>query len=65
MMNALRLRNGAPRDYLQARTGKEYGAIKKTLESLSARGLISDDPERLVTTELGYRHLDTVIEAFF
>ena len=65
MMNALRLRNGAPRDYLQARTGKEYGAIKKTLESLSARGLISDDPERLVTTELGYRHLDSVIEAFF
>jgi oxygen-independent coproporphyrinogen-3 oxidase len=65
MMNALRLRNGAPRTYLKARTGKDCGAIEKTLESLSARGLISDDPERLVTTELGYRHLDSVIEAFF
>jgi oxygen-independent coproporphyrinogen-3 oxidase len=53
MMNALRLRSGAPRTYLKARTGKDCDAIEKTLESLSARGLISDDPERLVTTELG------------
>ena len=65
MMNALRLRNGAPASLLHERTGKQRDVIHKTLERLEARGLMASDLDRLATTPLGYRHLDSVVEAFF
>ena len=65
MMNILRLRQGAPVSLLLERTGKERGSIQKTLESLKARGLMESDQNRLATTPLGYRYLDSVVEAFF
>lgn len=65
MMNALRLRNGTPATLLHERTGKERDSIQKTLELLEDRGLIQSDPDRLATTSFGYRHLDSVVEAFF
>ena len=65
MMNALRLRNGAPASLLHERTGKQRDVIHKTLERLEARGLMAGDLDRLATTPLGYRHLDSVVEAFF
>lgn len=64
MMNALRLRNGTPATLLHERTGKERDSIQKTLELLEDRGLIQSDPDRLATTSFGYRHLDSVVEAF-
>jgi putative oxygen-independent coproporphyrinogen III oxidase len=65
MMNALRLRNGVPLKLLSERTGKAHEAISGTLESLEARGLMVNDGERLETTPLGYRYLDSVVESFF
>ena len=65
MMNVLRLRNGAPLHLLRERAGKTPDSISNTLESLQARGLILSDKDRLVTTSLGYRYLDSVVEAFF
>ena len=65
MMNVLRLRNGAPLRLLSERTGKTNDSIDKTLASLKARGLMQSDKEKLVTTPLGYRYLDSVVEAFF
>ena len=65
MMNALRLRNGTPVTLLHERTGKKRDSIHKTLELLEDRGLIQRDPDRLATTSFGYRHLDSVVEAFF
>ena len=65
MMNALRLRNGAPASLLHERTGKQRDVIHKTLERLEARGLMASNLDRLATTPLGYRHLDSVVEAFF
>ena len=65
MMNALRLRNGVPLKLLSERTGKAHASISSTLESLEARGLMVNDKERLATTALGYRYLDSVVESFF
>ena len=65
MMNVLRLRNGAPLQLLRERAGKTPDSISNTLESLQARGLMLSDQDRLVTTSLGYRYLDSVVEAFF
>ena len=65
MMNALRLRNGVPLKLLSERTGKAHESIRTTLESLEARGLMVNDKERLATTPLGYRYLDSVVESFF
>lgn len=65
MMNVLRLRNGAPLQLLHERAGKTPDSISNTLESLQARGLMLSDKDRLVTTSLGYRYLDSIVEAFF
>jgi len=65
MMNALRLRKGVPLKLLSERTGKAHGSISSTLKSLEARGLMVNDKERLATTALGYRYLDSVVESFF
>lgn len=64
MMNALRLRNGVPPRLLTERTGKQRDCIHETLELLKTRGLMAKDLNRLATTPLGYRYLDSVIEAF-
>lgn len=65
MMNALRLRDGAPISLLCERTGRSYDEIHTTLKSLEARGLMVSNKERLATTPLGYRYLDSVVESFF
>ena len=65
MMNALRLRKGAPATLLHQRTGKPRHSISKALEALETRGLMQSGKERLVTTPVGYRYLDSVVEAFF
>jgi len=64
MMNALRLRHGVPRAWFAERTGLPWKTIAATWQGLVARGLVVDDPERIATTPLGWRHLNTVLEAF-
>ncbi len=64
MMNTLRLRHGVPRGWFSERTGLPWETIAQTWAELAARGLVVDDPERIATTPLGWRHLNTVLEPF-
>ena len=62
MLNALRLRDGVAEGTFVAHTGLPVAAIAPTLAALRARGLLRDD--RIGTTDLGYRHLDSVVAEF-
>ena len=62
MLNALRLRDGVPSSLFQTHTGLSHGAIAEPLARLRARNLMRTD--RLATTALGYRFLDSVVTEF-
>ena len=62
MLNVLRLRDGVPHALFQAHTGLPIERIAGPLARLQARGLLRTD--RLATTPLGYRFLDTVVAEF-
>ncbi len=62
MLNALRLRDGVPNALFQARTGLRPEHIAEPLARLRERGLVRTD--RLATTPLGYRFLDSVVTEF-
>lgn len=64
MMNALRLKNGVPREYLTQRTSLTHADIAATVEPLIAKKLLRNDPHRYQTTELGFAFLNNVISAF-
>lgn len=64
LMNALRLAEGVPRPLFTERTGLPFAAIADTWERLAARGWVVDDAARLACTPLGWRYLNTVLEAF-
>ncbi len=62
MLNALRLREGVSfRRFTQA-TGLGREALEPRWSQLVSAGLVK--PERIATSELGYNHLDTVIQRF-
>ncbi|TNF33947.1 MAG: YggW family oxidoreductase, partial [Gammaproteobacteria bacterium] len=63
-MNALRLRDGVPADWFTERTGLPLSYVADTLARLRAQGLLVNDSSRLATTKQGFRHLDTVLQAF-
>ncbi|MEO7431513.1 MAG: radical SAM family heme chaperone HemW [Dokdonella sp.] len=64
MMNALRLNAGVDLRLFVERCGMDSSAIADALRSARKRGWISDDPERIVATELGRRFLNDVIGLF-
>jgi putative oxygen-independent coproporphyrinogen III oxidase len=64
LMNVLRLKEGGTLAAFRARTGLEDTAIAATVQALRADGLLIADPERLCTTTLGYRFLDSVLQRF-
>lgn len=64
MLNALRLFDGVPVSLWQETTGLPFEVIRKPVEELRKQGLLVDDPERLVCTELGRNWLSTVQERF-
>lgn len=63
-LNALRLRAGVPRARFTERTGLPFAVVAERWAQLAARGLVEDDPARLRTTSLGWRHLNGVLEPF-
>ena len=65
MMNALRLTEGFGLGDFETRTGVERNAIKDSLDLLQEKGAINLDGERVRTTNLGRRHLDSVTAEFF
>jgi oxygen-independent coproporphyrinogen-3 oxidase len=69
MLNALRLTHGVDAALFTARTGLPWRVVAPTVARLRASGLLAPagataGPGRLVTTELGLRHLDSVVAAF-
>ena len=64
MLNALRLREGVETSLFHRSTGLAPELIHSTWQRLQAQGLMIEGDDRLQTTELGWRFLNTVIEAF-
>lgn len=64
MLNVLRLYEGVPVSTWQETTGLSFEVIRKPVEELRLRGLLSDDPQRLLCTPLGRNWLSTVQEYF-
>ena len=69
MMNGLRLRDGVPASYFTARTGLEFSAIEQQVKKLQAQGLLDgglleERPDYLRATPLGYRFLNSLLQAF-
>ncbi|MDO4777782.1 MAG: radical SAM family heme chaperone HemW [Cardiobacteriaceae bacterium] len=65
MMNALRLADGVPARYLDARTALTLADVQDVLQRLAARGLLDADyRERLCTTPRGFALLNDVLAEF-
>ncbi len=64
MLNALRLREGVAASLFSQRTGLELATIGSQLATLRRQGLLEARAERLQTTALGYRFLNSVVAAF-
>ena len=62
MMNALRLVDGMDRDEFQRRTGLAWSTVATTWALTSDLGLT--EPDRIVATDLGLQHLDTLVQHF-
>ncbi len=62
MMNALRLADGLRRDCFEARTGLPWHVVAPIWETTTNLGLT--ESKRIVATELGYRHLDRLLQFF-
>ncbi|NKC00397.1 MAG: radical SAM family heme chaperone HemW [Pseudomonadales bacterium] len=62
MLNALRLQDGVPFSIFGAQTGLAWERVRPTWDSLVARELVRDN--RIATTPLGYRYLDSVVAEF-
>lgn len=62
MMNALRLVDGTDIGRFEATTGLDAARLQPLWEQLTDEGLVRAD--RLATTALGLRHLDTVLQRF-
>ncbi len=65
MMNNLRLRDGFSLSSFADRTGLSPNILDPILEDLVGRELLLVDEERVTTTGLGWRYLDSVIGEFF
>lgn len=64
MMNVLRLKDGVPLTYFSERTGLHESYISKIIINLKEQGLMVDTKKRLLTTPLGFRFLDTILDRF-
>lgn len=65
LMNALRLRDGVATVLFTERTGLPLSVIQPAWHELRQRGLMQNRDDRLVTTETGFRYLDSVLQVFF
>ncbi|KAF0805812.1 coproporphyrinogen oxidase [Alcanivorax xiamenensis] len=61
LMNALRLVNGVPSCTLSQYCGVDQERIAALLAPLRERDLLQPDPDQIVCTALGLRHLNTVL----
>ena len=64
MMNALRMVNGFEKPLFEARTHLPLSSIQTTLNHLCQKKLITQNNERIRTTALGFRFLNTALTEF-
>ena len=64
MLNVLRLKEGVPAQYFQERTGVPLAQILDKIKLNIEKGLLASDPVRIRTTDLGWRFLNDLQEAF-
>ena len=64
MLNALRLAEGVPAEFFEARTGLPLAVIEPKLEELRSSGLLVPDRTRIAPTEKGLLFLSDLQEAF-
>lgn len=64
MLNVLRLKEGVPSQYFQERTGVPLTQILPAIKRNIEKGLLASDPVRIRTTDLGWRFLNDLQEAF-
>jgi oxygen-independent coproporphyrinogen-3 oxidase len=65
MLNALRLNEGFPVSLFGQRTGLDIAVVQPQLEQLLERGLLQRSADRIHSTDLGRRFLDSVVGEFF
>ena len=65
MLNALRLNEGFSLATFSARTGLPAESLEPQLNQLLDRALLQEVGEKICTTELGRRFLDTIVAEFF
>lgn len=64
MMNALRLKSGVENALFLERTALSFADIESIIQKLKKKGLLINDEKRLQTTQLGYLHLNDVLNDF-
>jgi oxygen-independent coproporphyrinogen-3 oxidase len=64
MLNALRLAEGVPSSLFAERTGYPLAIVSRALETATRKGLLVDDPARLVPTDLGRRFQNDLLALF-
>lgn len=64
MLNALRLVDGVPSEWFEARTGASLASIAAPIEQAVRRGLLRDDPLRLAPTPFGLDFLNDLQQLF-
>lgn len=64
MLNALRLSDGFNRHLFTERTGLSFEDVQGQVDALIERGLLASDEDRIHTTALGRRFLDSVVAEF-
>jgi len=65
VMNALRLADGFTMNLFESRTGLAASALQPALDAMVERELLRLENDRVVTTAMGWRFLDTVVAQFF
>ncbi len=64
MMNALRLNGGFSVQEFEGRTGESIASVRRLVDQAQQDGLIERDLQQIKTTDLGARHLDTLLQRF-
>lgn len=64
LMNALRLVDGVPAEMFIGRTGLSAEILQPVIQQAIARGLLEEDPQRLVATPRGQLFLNDLLQMF-
>jgi len=64
LMNVLRLTDGVPALLFTQRTGLPLQLLDEARHAAQARGLLQDDPHRLVATPRGQLFLNDLLQLF-